>query len=202
MVGLPKTSAWVLVGPPLLPRVLSRMRSRPVGVVPSEVAVRSVAPGVKPKRLGVGETAVAEEGEIAGYWSSPSHRRSPPPRRRDCPRRGCGLSARVPPSEVDKPPPTPALLPETVLLVRVMVPPIRPVGHAAADARRAIARDGAVGEGHAAGVAAAGAAEHAAAAIARAIARDGAVGEGRGAAVVDTRRRRWRPHYYPRRCCW
>ena len=50
MAGLPPTKAWVLVGPPLLAKVVLRMLTKAVGSVPLEVAVISVGPGVKPLR--------------------------------------------------------------------------------------------------------------------------------------------------------
>lgn len=49
MAGLPETSAWVRVGPPLSARVMLRMLDKAVGVPPpSLVALMSVASGVKP----------------------------------------------------------------------------------------------------------------------------------------------------------
>src|SRR5262245_35209109 len=50
MAGLPLTRAWVLVGPPLLARVVSRMAVSAVGIqvgpgVQLEVALMSEAPG-------------------------------------------------------------------------------------------------------------------------------------------------------------
>jgi hypothetical protein len=47
IAGLPATKACVRVGPPLLARLVFKMALRAVGVLPSEVAVMSVAPGVK-----------------------------------------------------------------------------------------------------------------------------------------------------------
>ncbi len=47
IAGLPATSAWVIVVPPLLARVVLRMLVSAVGVVPLAVALKSFAPGVK-----------------------------------------------------------------------------------------------------------------------------------------------------------
>ena len=41
IAGLPRTKAWVLVGPPLLARVVLRMLAKAAGSLPLEVAVMS-----------------------------------------------------------------------------------------------------------------------------------------------------------------
>src|SRR3954453_16380787 len=50
IAGLPGTRLGVLVGPPLLAKVVFKIAPRALGVVLSEVAVKSKAPGVQPEK--------------------------------------------------------------------------------------------------------------------------------------------------------